>query len=153
MNRRYPEGPMTGVGAVIFRQDRVLLVQRGREPAYGRWSLPGGLVELGETLEEAVKREVLEESGLNVEVRDLVAALDRVILDDKGRIEYHYILLDFLCECPQGEPVPASDALDCVFTPIEDLARFDLTEGAADVIVQAFSLRREGRLPVYRAGR
>ena len=137
MNRRYPERPMVGVGAIIFRDDRVLLVQRGSEPSYGKWSIPGGLVELGESLQEAVLREVREEVGLEVKVLDLVVALDRVIPDHAGRIEYHYILLDFLCECPAGEPFPASDVLNCAFVPILSLNRYDLTRGTERAIQRA----------------
>ena len=152
MNRRYPEGPMVGVGAVVFKGDRVLLVRRGKEPAYGEWSLPGGLVELGETLEEALCREILEETGVRVVPVDLVAALDRVIPDREGKIEYHYILLDFLCEWEEGEPVPASDAMDCAFAAVDDLKRYSLTRSAEKVIRRAMARRREDRFPVYEPG-
>lgn len=102
MNRRYPDAPLVGVGAIIFRADQVLLIQRGREPSLGRWSVPGGLVEVGESLLDAVKREVMEEVNLEVDVKDVVAVLDRVIKDEGGRVEYHYILVDFLCESVEG---------------------------------------------------
>ncbi len=128
---------MVGVGAIIFRDDQVLLVQRGSEPSYGKWSIPGGLVELGESLQEAVSREVREEVGLEVKVRDLVVALDRVIQDHSGRIEYHYILLDFLCECLIGEPSSASDVLSCAFVPLSSLSRYDLTRGTERAILRA----------------
>jgi ADP-ribose pyrophosphatase YjhB (NUDIX family) len=95
------------------------------------------LVELGESLQEAVLREVREEVGLEVKVHDLVVALDRVIQDHAGRIEYHYILLDFLCECPDGEPSPASDVLNCAFVPLMSLARYDLTRGTEEAIQRA----------------
>lgn len=125
---------MVGVGALIFRDRQVLLVQRGRQPAYGKWSLPGGLVEVGESLARAVRREVREEVGLNVRVVDLVAALDRVIRIGEEQVEYHYVLLDFLCRSESGEPVAGDDALNCAFIPIEDLEKYSMTEGTAEVI-------------------
>lgn len=149
MNRRYPECPLVGVGAVVFRGDRVLLVRRGAEPAYGKWSLPGGLVELGESLEEAVCREVAEESGLEVKIVDLVAALDRVIPDASGTVEYHYILLDFLCEAKEGEPLAASDALDCRFVPLHELSGYSLTAGAQEVIRRALDRAGGEACPIY----
>jgi 8-oxo-dGTP diphosphatase len=139
MNRRYPERPLVGVGAIILRHDQVLLVQRGSEPSYGKWSVPGGLVELGESLQEAVAREVKEEVGLDVQVHDLVVALDRVIPDQDGKIEYHYILLDFLCESHIGEPTPASDVLDCAFVAIPSLPQYDLTRGTAKAILRVYA--------------
>jgi 8-oxo-dGTP diphosphatase len=153
MNRRYPEGPMVGVGGVVVKKNTVLLVQRGKEPGYGEWSLPGGLVELGETLEQAVRREIREETGVRVSVIDLIAALDRVIPDGSGRIEYHYVLLDFLCEWEDGEPAPDTDAMNCAFVGIDDLERYSLTRGAEEVIRRAFVRERDMHFPVYEAGR
>ncbi len=151
MNRRYPEYPLVGVGAIIFREDKVLLVQRGKEPAYGKWSIPGGLVELGESLETAVRREVAEEVNLDVRVKNLVAALDRVMPDSAGKIEYHYILLDFICESGDEEPAPASDVMDCVFASLNDLSRFNMTTGTEKVIRRAFAQSKESAFPVYDA--
>ena len=149
MNRRYPSRPLVGVGAVIFRKDCVLLVQRGREPSYGKWSLPGGLVELGESLEEAVRREVREEVGLDVCVGDLVVALDRVLRDSDGGIEFHYVLLDFLCVGDAGDPVPASDVLDCAFVALSDLASYALVRGTEEVVERGRALMEGVRFPVY----
>jgi len=151
MNRRYTDQPLAGVGAIIFRGDEVLLIRRGSRPSLGKWSVPGGLVELGESLEEAVRREVLEEVGLQVKVIDLVAALDRVIRDDKGRIEYHYILLDFLCEASDGNPQAATDAAECFFVPLDDLSRYDLTRGTETVIRRAYEKAFQKGLLVYDA--
>lgn len=101
------------------------------------WSVPGGLVEVGESLREAVQREVWEEAGLKVDVGDLTAALDRVILDEHGRPRYHYVLLDFLCHDRGGEPKPASDALQCTFVELGHLDRYPLTTGTLEVILRA----------------
>ncbi len=149
MNRRYPERPFAGVGAIIFRDAQVLLVKRGRPPALGKWSIPGGLVELGESLEASVRREVVEEVGLEVRVIDLVAALDRVILDQDGRIEYHYILLDFLCEVEGGNLNAGTDADECRFVPIKDLNRYDMTHGTEEVIQRAFEKAQDSSVKVY----
>ena len=151
MRRCYPERPLVGVGAIVFRDDRVLLVRRGHEPAYGKWSLPGGLVKVGESLREALQREVLEEAGLVVAVRDLVVALDRIILDDAGRTEYHYVLLDFLCEYLDGEAAAASDALECAFVELDALPRYQLTRGTEQVIRQARAQRLGAHSPAYQA--
>jgi 8-oxo-dGTP diphosphatase len=156
LNRRYPERPFTGVGAIIFRGSEVLLVKRGRPPAAGKWSIPGGLVELGESLDAAVCREVLEEAGLEVRAIDLVAALDRVILDSEGRIEYHYILLDFLCEIVGGTLGAGTDADECRFVAVDDLGRYDMTRGTEQVIRSALERARDpgpGRVSVYVAQR
>ena len=122
MRREYPDAPIAGVGAVIVRAipgtgQQVLLIRRGQEPLKGEWSLPGGAVELGETLEEAVCREVLEETGLIVETVDVVQAFDRISRDAEKRVRYHYVLIDFLCRLKAGSAPPevivcASDALE-----------------------------------------
>ncbi|MHC1744274.1 MAG: NUDIX hydrolase [Syntrophobacteraceae bacterium] len=140
---------MVGVGAIIFKGSQVLLVQRGREPAYGKWSVPGGLVEVGESLRDAVRREVREEVGLDVRVGDLATVLDRVIPDENGRPLYHYVLLDFVCEYRGGEPKPASDALQCAFVEIDVLSELSLTTGTREVIVRALSSSRSTPYPVY----
>ncbi len=149
MDRRYPDRPFVGVGAIIFRGDEVLLIRRGTAPALGKWSIPGGLVELGESLEDAVRREILEEVALDVKVLDLVAVLDRVIKDQEGRIEYHYILHDFLCESTQGEPLPATDAEECTFVRLDRLSSYDLTRGTEKIIRRALERSKEKPVQVY----
>ncbi len=155
MNRRYPERPLTGVGAIVLRGNEVLLVKRGNPPAEGKWSIPGGLVELGESLDGAVRREVLEEAGIEVRTIELVAALDRVILDGEGRIEYHYILLDFLCEFLGGQIEAGTDAAQCRFVPVEELRSYDMTRGTETVIRSAVERAAAPRAlpPIYSAGR
>ena len=102
--RRHPERPIVGIGAVVFDADRVLLVKRGREPLKGQWSLPGGAVEVGESLETAVAREVLEETDLHVEVGPVIEVLDRIQRGSDGRVEYHFVIVDYLCR-PRGGTV------------------------------------------------
>jgi 8-oxo-dGTP diphosphatase len=109
MQREYPEAPLLGVGAVVVDRGRVLLVQRGTEPARGQWSLPGGLVEIGESLSNAVAREVREETGLDVEPVELIELLDRIYREGE-RVRYHYVIADYLCRVKGGELCAGSDA-------------------------------------------
>jgi 8-oxo-dGTP diphosphatase len=149
MTRRYPQHPMVGVGATILRGEQVLLVQRGREPAYGKWSLPGGLVELGESLQAAICREVLEETNLTVQVVDVVAVLDRVLRDAVVQVEYHYVLVDFLCRGDAGEPSAGSDVLACEFVPVTDLGHYSLTSGTCAVVEKAVEMARGNHSRIY----
>jgi len=141
----YPARPILGVGAVILDGDRVLLVRRGREPLRGLWSIPGGAVEVGETREEALAREVAEETGLEVEIGPMVAVLDRIRRDDVGRIEYHYVLVDYACRPAGGALCAATDVDRVEWVRLPDLDRFDLTEGTAAVIRDAHALLRGAR--------
>jgi ADP-ribose pyrophosphatase YjhB (NUDIX family) len=109
MQREFPSAPLVGVGAVVVHEGRVLLVQRGHEPAKGQWSLPGGLIDLGETLPEAVSREVLEETGLVVKPVELIELLERIHRDG-DRVRYHYVIADYLCRVTGGTLSAASDA-------------------------------------------
>jgi mutator protein MutT len=113
VRREYPEAPIVGIGAVVIDDGSVLLVRRGREPLKGEWSLPGGALELGETLQQGIVREVLEETGLTVAPVSVVEVLDRITRDEEsGRIRYHYVLVDFLCRVAGGELCCGSDADD-----------------------------------------
>ena len=147
MKREYPDAPIAGVGAVIIRagleggpqgQQQVLLVRRAHEPLKGEWSLPGGEVELGETLEQAICREVLEETGLVVETVDVVQAFDRISRDDEGRVRYHYVLIDFLCRIVGGSLACATDALEGRWATVEDLE--GLTPLTVEVIRKALKM-------------
>lgn len=120
-DREYPGRPIAGVGAVIFSEGRVLLVQRGNPPMEGEWSLPGGALEIGETLVEGVRREVLEETGLLVEPVTMIEVFDRIARDEAGRVQYHYVLVDYLCRVTGGSPACASDAVGLRWSAIDEL--------------------------------
>jgi 8-oxo-dGTP diphosphatase len=151
LKRRYPDQPLVGVGAVVFKGAEVLLVRRGQEPAQGSWSLPGGLVELGETLEAAVSRELAEETGLTVTLRGITAVLERIFPDPDGRIAYHYVLVDYLCDYVKGELTPGSDITAARFVPLADLSGFDLAPLTANVIRRAWDQKHQGAcLPLVR---
>ena len=135
--RAYPAQPVVGVGAVVLDGDRVLLVKRGHEPLKGEWSLPGGAVELGETLEAAIVREVREETGLEVDAGPIVDVLDRLLYDRDGRVEYHYVLVDFLCRPSGGAVCCASDAEAAEWAPLERLESYGLAEKTLEVIEKA----------------
>jgi 8-oxo-dGTP diphosphatase len=138
MKREYPEAPLVGVGAVMFERGRVLLVKRGQPPLKDRWSLPGGLVELGETVREAVAREVREETGLQADVGKLLGVFDRVVRDATGRIQYHYVLVDFLCHSVSGELKAAGDAVDARWFAREELLELRLAADTMRLIEEAF---------------
>ena len=145
MNREYPDHPRVGVGAVVLHENRVLLVKRGRPPGVGKWSLPGGLVNLGETTREAVTREVREECGVAIRVADVAGMVERVIRDEAGRIRYHYVLVDYLA-FPDGTWIePGSDAADAQWIEIDRLAELDTTDGLLDMIRRAQALERGDR--------
>jgi 8-oxo-dGTP diphosphatase len=141
--RAYPDRPIVGVGAVIVSDDRVLLVRRANEPLKGEWSLPGGAVEVGETLRAAVAREVLEETGLEVEVGPVVEVLDRIRLDSERRVEYHYVLIDYLCRPTGGSLACASDAEEVVWAGLDELGDYRVAESAVAVVRKALTLARE----------
>ncbi len=143
-SREYPDHPRVGVGAVVLDGDRVLLVRRGRNPAAGKWSIPGGLVDLGETTAEAARREVLEECGIAVRLLGVAGVVDRVIRDDAGRVRYHYVLVDYAAR-PESGPVRAgSDAAEACWVPISEVERFDTTAGLVDMIRRAVAVSQGG---------
>jgi len=134
MNREYPKAPIVAVGVVVKRGHEVLLVQRLNEPSRDRWSLPGGMVELGEMVREAARREVQEECGLQVEPGEVLAVVDNIVRDEAGRIRFHYVLIDLLAEYVSGELVAASDIGDARWVREEELAELDVTEKAKQLV-------------------
>lgn len=138
--RAYPERPVLGVGGVVFDGDRVLLVKRGHAPLAGEWSLPGGGVELGETLVEAVARELFEETGLQVSVGPLIELVDRVHRDATGRVEYHYVVADYLCTVTTGALQAGTDAADVRWVPVAALEAYAVRPVAIAVIHKALAV-------------
>jgi 8-oxo-dGTP diphosphatase len=144
VSREYPDYPRVGVGAVVLDGDHVLLVQRGGATLSGKWSIPGGLVELGETTREAVCRELVEECGLEIDVVDVCGVLDRVIRDGEGRVRYHWVLVDYLAVARGGTLCAGDDAADARWVPITDVERYDTTDGLMEMIQRAVALRDRG---------
>ena len=158
-NREYPELPMVGVGGVVIDGERVLLVRRATEPARGEWTIPGGLLEVGETLAQGVARELREETGLTVRVLDLIEALERIFPEPGTGIEatgesgdrtnegrrgprYHYVILDYLCERLSGEACISDELTDLAFVREDELESFHLTPIAIRVVRRAFAMAR-----------
>lgn len=138
-SRRYPPRPILGVGALIFENDSILLVERGREPLKGLWSLPGGAVEVGEKLDDAIRREVLEETGLVVDPVRVFEIFERIMRDEQGRPEYHYVLIDYVCTVTGGALAPEDDVSGAAWATQRTLDEYRLTEGTRDVIDRAFA--------------
>jgi ADP-ribose pyrophosphatase YjhB (NUDIX family) len=148
MSREYPAAPRVGVGAVVLHEGRVLLVRRGKPPSVGRWTLPGGLVELGETTVEAVCRELMEECNLAIDVVDVAGTLDRIVRDDEGRVRYHYVLVDYLAHARTDRVVAGSDADECQWVALDGIGELDVTDGLRDMIGKAQALaERLGTAP------
>jgi 8-oxo-dGTP diphosphatase len=152
-SREYPERPLVGVGGVVIDNGRALLIRRASEPLRGEWSIPGGMLELGETLEQGVARELLEETGLQVRVLELIEVFERIVYAQNGepagiggknldRPRFHYVIADYLCERVSGEHAAASDVTDVVFAREQELDRFSLTETALRILHKAFAMDR-----------
>jgi 8-oxo-dGTP diphosphatase len=139
MKREYPKHPIVGVGGVVIDRDRALLIRRGREPLKGEWSIPGGMLELGEELSDGVRRELKEETGLDVEPLECVLVFDR-IMRSGARVKYHYVIVDYLCRRKGGRLRPGSDVVDARWVRRKDLAQYHLTELALSLILRAFDL-------------
>src|SRR5579863_9741609 len=126
MKREFPKCPLIGVGGIVIHRNRVLLIRRKREPLKGEWSIPGGLVELGEELAQAARRELKEETGLDVKPLEILAVFDRIMRDGKhaGRVRYHFVIVDFACQRMRGRLSPSSDVVDARWVRREDLPKF-----------------------------
>ena len=134
MKRDYPERPIVGVGAVVVHEGRALVVRRATEPLKGEWSIPGGVLELGEKLREGIAREVLEETGLEVEAGEVLEVFDSIFADADGRTQYHYVLIDFLCRVTGGELRAGSDASEAKWVEAADLEELGIRERTVSVI-------------------
>ena len=152
MAREYPDRPVVGIGGVVIENGRALLIKRGSEPLLGQWSIPGGTLELGESLQQGVARELLEETGLKVKVLDMIEAFDRIFLDpaapnaeDRSRPKYHYVIVDYLCERLAGEARASSDVTDIAYAREDELEKFHMTTTAMRVLLRAFAMDRERR--------
>ena len=142
VRREYPERPLVGVGGVVIRDERALLIRRGSAPLEGEWSIPGGMLEIGETILEGVQRELLEETAIEVKVLDLIEVFERLTRDEAGRLKYHFVILDYLCEAVRGEARAGSDVTDVAWSRESDLSEYSLTPTATRVIQKAFEMAR-----------
>ena len=148
MSREYPERPMVGVGVVVWRGPQFLLIRRGKPPRAGSWSLPGGMQELGETVRETAAREIREETGLEIEVSDLIDVFDTITRDEAGRVRLQYTLVDFTAEWRGGDAVAGSDAAGVKWADPDDLDQYDLwTETARAIRLSAASRRHRTNFP------
>jgi 8-oxo-dGTP diphosphatase len=149
MSREYPDRPVVGIGGVVIEEGRALLIRRGSEPLRGQWSIPGGYLELGESLKDGVARELLEETGLQVGVLDLIEVFDRVYRDPDNANpkslqgpKFHFVIVDYLCQKISGEAKAGSDVTDLVYATEDELAQYSLTSTATRVIKKAFAMHR-----------
>ena len=147
-SRQYPERPIVGVGAVIVDEGKILLIRRKYEPLKGHWSLPGGMVEIGETLEAALTREMQEETGLVVDVGPVIEVFDRITRDEERRVRYHFVLIDYLCWPSGGTLLAGSDVDAAIWVDPAKLSAYGLTEKATSVIHRGLTLAREAPRPV-----
>ncbi len=148
--REYPERPVVGVGGVLIEQGRILLIRRGGEPLKGQWSIPGGTLETGETLEEGTRREMAEETGLSVRVVELIEVFERIFREpgeESRRPRYHFIILDYLCERISGQARAGSDVTDIAWAAENDLERYQLTPTATRIARKAFAMSRARPAP------
>jgi 8-oxo-dGTP diphosphatase len=148
-SREYPQRPMVGVGGVIIVEGSALLIRRGSEPLLGEWSIPGGMLELGETLEQGVARELLEETGLTVRVIELIEVFDRIYMEstaganaNKKGPRFHYVIVDYLCERVNGEAAAGSDVTELAWASEDELHKYKLTETATRILKKAFAMER-----------
>jgi len=151
MKREYPKQPLVGVGGVVIHRNRVLLIRRGGEPLKGEWSIPGGLIEVGEELADGVRRELKEETGLEVEPLAIIETFDRIFREGR-RVRYHFVIVDYICRLKRGRLRPASDVVEARWVRREDLGLYNLTDKATSVALQAFRFfSSRGKNPVKRS--
>lgn len=138
MKRDYPDAPLVGVGVVIQKNNSIVLVERGKNPKKGLWTIPGGMIELGELIQDAARREVMEECDLLIELGDVISVVDLISHDDSGLVQYHYILIDFYAKYVSGELKAASDVTKAKWVSKADLDNYDIPEITKKVIAKAF---------------
>jgi 8-oxo-dGTP diphosphatase len=136
---------MVGVGGVVISKGRALLVRRGSAPLEGQWSIPGGMLEVGETILEGVRRELAEETGIEVRVGELIEVFERITPDSGGKTQYHFVVLDYLCEVVSGVAHAGSDVVDVAWAAPADLAKYSISETATRVIMKAFEIARRSK--------
>jgi 8-oxo-dGTP diphosphatase len=141
MGREYPDGPVPAVGVVILKGNEILLVRRGTEPIRGRWSLPGGVVELGETVRQAAERETQEECGVQIQATEVIEVLDAITRDDDGHIRFHYVLTELLADYVSGTPAPDSDALEARWFSLDGIGDLDMLSITLLVIREGAKLK------------
>lgn len=134
MSKEYPSRPLLGVGSVIVSRGKVVLVRRGSNPDYGLWSIPGGLVNPGETLREACARESFEETGIVVEVKEPLEILDRIVYDDGGRVKYHFVIIDYRADPKGGRLKASTDAMEAIYVDFKDLKNYQITETVKNLL-------------------
>ena len=144
--REFPAVPRVGVGAVVLDGPRVLLARRGRPPSQGKWSIPGGLVHLGERIEDALVREIEEESGLHIRVLGLCGVIDRVVREGDA-VRYHYVIIDYVAEAVGGRLQAGSDAAEVRWVTVDDLGQYDTTDGLADMVYRARAIKEATSSP------
>jgi 8-oxo-dGTP diphosphatase len=139
-SREYPERPIVGVGGVTIQDGRVLLIRRAFPPLQGEWSIPGGGLDVGETIVEGVRRELMEETGIAVRVLEHIETLERIVYDEQERVRYHFVIIDYLCEALGGELRSGSDVTDAAWVSRDDLPPYKVREAATRVILRAFEM-------------
>ena len=141
--RLYPERPMVGVGVLISDKDRYLIVKRGTDPNFGLWSIPGGLVEIGERVSDAAVREAKEETGLDVDLVRVIGVVDKIIRDDDSNVKYHFVIIDYLAEPRTGLLKAASDAMEAKWVKADELTRYDLTPSLLELLIGCGYIRND----------
>ena len=142
-DRQYPEHPVIAVGGVVISEGRALLIRRGQAPLEGRWSIPGGILELGETIADGIARELFEETGVRAGALDLIEVYEKVLRDAGDRAQYHFVILDYLCELEEGTAQAGSDVTEVAWVREEELKQLQLTGAATRVVRKAFAMARE----------
>jgi 8-oxo-dGTP diphosphatase len=150
IKREYPDAPLVAVGALIIDQDKILLVKRKNEPGQGLWSIPGGVVELGERVEDAVKREVKEETGMTIKVERLLTTIDRIVKDREGRVQFHYVIIDYLACTSKGTLRASTDAEEAKWIHLDDVKNLPATSVLVSLIDEA---KRKGWLDTTAPGK